>query len=307
MLSILGQTRPVDEIVISDDGSIDATTDIAADVLSTAPARTRVSILRSAGRRGIAGNFDHALTATTGDIVLLSDQDDVWKPDRVEASVEAFESTSGALLVHGDAVLVDGAGKPLPQSLFDVYRVRGRALADLRTERAFQRLLRRNLVTGATAAVRRELIDIATPIPDGWLHDEWLALVAAASGRIVTLAKPLIEYRQHDNNAIGAVNESVRGVVRRLRQPATPRYQLHARRAIALARRYEELPHTDDIGRQALRGKLRHELARIPVGPGALRRLPGALREVLTGRYWRYGEGSIALAQDLLQPWERRG
>ena len=68
---------------------------------------------------------------------------------------------------------------------------------------ALEILLRRNVVTGATMAFRRSFLGFALPFMDGWLHDEWLAILAAAKGSLRGLDETLIFYRQHDGNQCG--------------------------------------------------------------------------------------------------------
>src|SRR5687767_8891539 len=82
--SILRELRPDDELVVSDDGSSDATLD---KVRRFSDARVRIL---AAGRLGVAPNFEHALRHARGDCIFLSDQDDVWLPGKVELMCKAL-------------------------------------------------------------------------------------------------------------------------------------------------------------------------------------------------------------------------
>lgn len=86
--SILAGTMLPDEIVISDDGSSDETLEIVRQIASASP--VPITLLTPAERRGPSGNFERALEATTGQIIALCDQDDLWHVDRLERAVEAF-------------------------------------------------------------------------------------------------------------------------------------------------------------------------------------------------------------------------
>jgi glycosyltransferase involved in cell wall biosynthesis len=310
--SILAQTRPVQELVVGDDASRDETLAIVRQVIENHRARGGAAIDLVVLTRdpkehpqpyGVAGNFARALEAASGVVVLLSDQDDRWASDRVARSIAAFDQHPDAELVHGDARLVDAEGAPLGVTLFEALGVAPGELEDIDAGRGFEAMLRRNLVTGATAAVRRELIARALPVPDGWIHDEWLAVVAGAVGRTVVLREALIDYRQHGANQIGArkLDWSTRWA--RLREPRTARNERLLRRARSLVDRLEALREQLDAGHlRAAREKLAHEEVRAALPASHLRRVVPVAREWRSGRYRRYGLGTQDVLRDLVQP-----
>ncbi|MDA9787016.1 glycosyltransferase, partial [Pontimonas sp.] len=109
--SILDQTRPADEIVVSDDGSTDSTLEIVAE-LSSGAGGTGTPLWNVQKRKrpmGVSGNFASALAKAQGEFIALADQDDVWEPDRLEKSLAQFRD--GVLLTHSDATLIDSAGE----------------------------------------------------------------------------------------------------------------------------------------------------------------------------------------------------
>lgn len=308
--SILEQTTPPHELVVGDDASRDDTLRIVQEVLEKHRARggapiDLVLLTRDPAVRaepfGVAGNFARALEAATGDVVLLSDQDDRWAPDRVERSLAGLAQHPDATLLHGDARLVDGAGAPLGVTLFEALGVAPAEFAAIDAGRGFDAMLRRNLVTGATTALRRELVARALPIPDGWIHDEWLAVVAGATGRTVVLREALIDYRQHGANQIGARKLDWGTRVARLREPRTARNERLVRRARSLAARIGHLDVAPEH-REAAREKLAHEEVRSTLPASRIRRLGPVLREWRTGRYTRYGLGAADALRDLVQP-----
>lgn len=89
--------------------------------------------------------------------------------------------------------------------------------------------LRRNLVTGATTVFRRSLLEHALPLPVEWVHDEWLGIIASAIGRVDLLEQPLIDYRQHESNQIGARRDTFEAKVRKA---LASRGNTHVERAI---------------------------------------------------------------------------
>ncbi|MBD7955799.1 glycosyltransferase [Stenotrophomonas sp. Sa5BUN4] len=215
--SILGQTRSVDEIVLADDASTDATAAILAAFAQRAR-RQGVSVLLLENQRtlGCVQNFAAALQRATADIILLCDQDDRWHPTRVQDCLGPFAADHSLLLLHADARLVDATGTVMSASLFDTLRIHPAEISLERSALPVDALLLRNVVTGATCALRRELLALAMPMPSAWLHDEWLALIAALHGGLDVQRAASIDYRQHAGNHIGARRETLLQRIRRL-------------------------------------------------------------------------------------------
>jgi hypothetical protein len=201
--SILAQTRAVIHIVVSDDCSTDGTWEYLEAWASQAP--VRVTLVRNDPRLGLSANFEQAISLVEADIVFSSDQDDVWLPEKVALLAAVFEADDTVQLAHTDAILVDADGRDLGSTLFHELGISSMERREIRSGNAFRVYCRRNVVTGATAAFRRRLIGLVRPLPPKNLfyHDGWLALMAAASGRIVMLDTPTIQYRQHGANLVG--------------------------------------------------------------------------------------------------------
>lgn len=301
--SILAQTQLPDELVVSDDASSDDTLVLVRATIAAHPDRVpELRILKNDRALGVTRNFEQAIRSCSHDLILLSDQDDVWAPNRVERTIEAFDDPA-VVLVHSDAKLIDESGVPLGESLFDAYGVNAETLAQLAGPGAFDIFMRRNLVTGATMGIRATLAEIAVPFPGSWVHDEWLAIVAASVGRIVPIEECLIGYRQHGGNEIGAVKLNLSAKLRRLVAPGWARNATLLARARVLAERYPALgdaASTDRIA--AVREKLQHEQARSALSRHRLARIMPVMREALTGRYSRFGGGLQDVARDLVQP-----
>ena len=304
--SILGQTLAPVEIVLSDDASTDGTVEVVRRVVerstaSGAPA-PRLRVIENPTALGVARNFAQAMAATSGDLVALSDQDDVWHPARLERLVAAFEREPGLALVHSDARLVDGAGADVGVGLLESLEVTPWERAEIHDGRAFDVFLRRNLVTGATAVASSGLVDAALPVPPGWIHDEWLAIVGAAIGRVDLLEEQLTDYRQHGGNQIGARKPTLRDKISRLREPRAERNANLLERARSLVSRLEELgsavPPAD---LELARAKLAHEEFRSRLPASRPRRLVPVLREGAR-RYARFSRGGADRLRDLLQP-----
>ncbi len=297
--SILAQTVPVAQIVLSDDASTDDTVSIVERAV--AGSGVELVVLRNSPALGVVANFEQATAACTGDLIALSDQDDVWHSDKLERIVAVFAAVPEALLVHSDADLVDESLTPLPDSLLASLEMTDTERRELTDGRSYAAFLRRNLVTGATAVLRRELVERARPYPSSWIHDEWLAVVGAALAQTRLAEGRLVAYRQHGANQIGAVKPTLRYKIGKLVEPRTDRNDRLVERAEVLLERLEGLPVAADR-LVAARGKLAHERFRRALPRVRLLRLPAVVGAVIAGRYSRFSRGVKDAVRDLLQP-----
>lgn len=306
--SILHQSRPVNQLVVSDDASSDDTVRQVREIIARRRAEGQdtpaLSVLENAPALGIVRNFEQAIRGCTGDLVALCDQDDLWTPNRIERMASEFETRPELTLLHTDARLVDNKGAPMGLTLFEALEVTGRELREVREGRAFDALLRRNIVTGATVMFRRELAEKAEPFTPLWIHDEWLAIHASALGRMDYLPDALVDYRQHGMNQIGARKATLRDKIRMLREPRAERNEHLFARARVLTERFErfELSLTGYATVDAVRAKFEFEKARQALPASRWRRPIPVLRNAMSGGYSRFARGLNDVARDLVQP-----
>ncbi|MDJ0350965.1 glycosyltransferase family 2 protein [Cryobacterium sp. PH29-G1] len=300
--SILLQTRLPDEIVISDDASSDDTVTVVREALASCET-VRVIVLRNDKALGVTANFAQALRACTGDLIALCDQDDLWAPTKLERLTDEFARRPHLVLVHTDARIVDAAGESMGSTLLETLSVTVDEKRSVHTGDALRVLLRRNIVTGATAMMRRELLESAGSFPSSWVHDEWLAVVAAATGEMDVVEEQLIDYRQHGGNEIGVATLSLRGRIERLTRPRADRNARLLARAQSLAVRLREPGFAANTSVARLTDqKLEHERARSALPTRRVSRMWPAWVEWRTGRYHQYGLGLQDLVRDLVQP-----
>ena len=306
--SICLQTHPPVEIVLSDDGSTDDCVAVARDAWQACHAERigldiRLQVLQNERALGVTRNFQQAVSACRSPLIALSDQDDVWDADRLEAMSRVFSARDDLLLLHSDARLIDETGCDLDRSLFGALGVRASEISCIHEGRAFDVMLRRNLATGATIVFRQELLQRALPFPDEWLHDEWLAVIASITGGVDVLEQATIGYRQHATNQVGAPQGSMRALVRKLSTPRGDMHERRAARARALCNRLaaDSSPAIAPLQRKA-NEKLSHELARAALPEGRLARVGPVLGELVKGRYARFGYGVRGALRDLLEP-----
>lgn len=299
--TVLAQSQPPDHLIIVDDGSTDATWRILQEeCAATVPAGVRLTLRRNESNQGYVANFDYALSLADEDLLFLCDQDDLWSPNKIERMSREFESRPYLDMLHTDARLVDAEGRWLGYGLFEALEITREELGLLHAGDGFEVVLRRSVVTGATAAVRREAARAASPFPKYWVHDEWLAFVCAMTGKIDCLEEPLIDYRQHTANQIG---------VRRRRLGDRFRSKDSRRELMRrIERRLEAAVHHVAVGQMrvapeyeaALQDRLLHARvrARLPSEWGA--RLQVVLREAMRGGYYRFSFGARSMIADLL-------
>lgn len=298
--SILNQTLKPTEIVLSDDASTDDTVAIVRAAVEGSG--VALTVFENRPALGVTANFQQAVLACSGELIALSDQDDVWHPEKLARITEAFANPK-VLLVHTDAQLVDGAGVPLDHTLLQSLEARGEEKHEIAMGRGFETLLRRNLVTGATAVFRRSLLEAAVPFDGQWVHDEWLAIIAGAVGMTDLVDEPLIDYRQHGANQIGARKLTFREKLSKFREPRLERNTHLLARAESLVARLEALGDTVNPSyRELAREKLAFERTRFALPSNHLLRLGPVLRNALAGRYRRFTLGLPDVVRDLAQP-----
>lgn len=189
--SILIQLSPFDEIIISDDGSKDNTLDAIKEMNDA-----RIRIYANKEKHGVTHNFANALQYAQGDYIFLSDQDDIWYPNKVDICIKRLE-TSICILHNGS--LIDGEGNRLNDDLFAIYG----------TRIGYWKNLFRNTYVGCCMAFRKELLTHILPIPfQIKMHDMWIALLAEKFGKTELIQDNLIYYRRHANNASTTSNKS---------------------------------------------------------------------------------------------------
>lgn len=294
--SILAQTRPVDEIVVGDDASTDATLAIVERVASGTS--VPIVVARHEPALGVAANFSDAIARTTGDVVAFSDQDDVWHPDRIARLLAALD---GVDLVHSDARLVDADGAPLGATLLDSLEASPWERDRMQHGGALEALLRRNLVTGATVLVRRDAAVAALPVPEGWIHDEWIAMACALGGGVRLVPDATIDYRQHGANQIGVRRLTLRQKLGRLTEADSGSHARKALRAASLAREAHARGMGTPDERRILDEKAAHERRRAALPRPRLLRVPAVVGGVVRGRYARLSRGLLDVARDVLE------
>lgn len=203
--SILHQSVPVDEIVVCDDGSTDDTIKIIELYIEQNPNISWV-LKKNPTNLGVVKNFEQALYLCTGDIIFLSDQDDVWENVKTERILSYFYQNPAVSVLFTDAYLIDGGGGGYKPSLFDVNIVAMNQLRDVwESGMLFEMLNAECRATGATMAIKKNILSDLLPLhlDMGLLHDGLLVAEGCKKGVLGVLYEPLIRYRLHKGNTVG--------------------------------------------------------------------------------------------------------
>ena len=301
--SFARQTLLPAELIINDDGSTDDTLAVAEEFARSAPFAVRIE--RNERNLGFTQNFARAVSRCSGELIFLSDQDDVWDPTKLARFADRFARGPAPGLVFCDANLVDNDLKPLGQTWWGSRRFDAGARARLEAPGGGKLILKDPtwFAAGATMAFAARFVPLCLPIPAGWGHDGWIATLVGMVAPVGVVAAPLNDYRQHAAQLFGGSAPQV--VVNQLAQHrgATPdHFQNTAGRYAVLRERLasRDIRLDPRLARQ-IAGKIDHWAARARMrrGPKVLR-LPTIGREFLAGRYHRYSQGWKSLAMDVL-------
>lgn len=186
--SILVQLEPVDEVIVSDDGSTDQT---RAIIQSYAEKDSRVCYIKGPGK-GLIANFEHAMSTSSGELIFLADQDDVWLPHKVQVMKDYFQQHPEIDVVVSDLVIVDDRLTLMHPSYFDYRQVQTGLLHNII----------KNKYIGAGMAFRSSMKPKILPIPAKIpMHDMWIGVLADVHHKTGLIPEQLTLYRRHDQNA----------------------------------------------------------------------------------------------------------
>jgi glycosyltransferase involved in cell wall biosynthesis len=190
--SILDQLEDSDEVIVVDDHSTDRTCDEVRFI-----GDTRVHLIERDTNQGVARTFEQALSYCSGEVVFLSDQDDIWAAGKVTRVMREFQSNPDVGVVVTDAAVIDENGRTLGMSY---YARRGNFRSDF-----LSNLLRCKFL-GCTMAFRSRLLPRVIPFPrySDVLHDVWIGVInSVTKGNTLYINEPFVWYRRHSSTVTG--------------------------------------------------------------------------------------------------------
>ncbi|MEJ2247187.1 MAG: glycosyltransferase family 2 protein [Acidobacteriota bacterium] len=213
--SLIGQSYENRIIVTRDDGSTDSTIEVISSYQAKFP-DTFHSIENKGSNLGASSSFAFLMKyvlAHKKDLglekayMMFCDQDDIWAEKKVELEMQGMETAEKnyediPVLVHSDLRVVSDSGELIAESFMHYQGLEP-------GKNKLRQILYCNLVTGCTALINEPLAEQSLPIPEtAVMHDWWLALVASAFGKLVLIHQPLVHYRQHPSNTLGAIEKA---------------------------------------------------------------------------------------------------
>ena len=188
------------EVVISDDKSSDITLEIINQFIEKAP--FEIVLIQNDQNLGYTGNFNSALMNTTGDVVFLSDQDDVWYPNKIEHMLNVMKNHPDNLVYMNDALLTDSNLNS--KNLTKYGQIKSAGLGD------------ETFVMGCCCMVRKELLSYCLPIPNKLKgHDDWIVGIAEGLSKKYIDKTVLQFYRRHESNESAFIANRVTRVTRK--------------------------------------------------------------------------------------------
>lgn len=300
LASIAAQDRPPDELVVCDDGSSDGCDEILKDFCRCAPFSTQVVV--NDKTLGSTKNFEKAVSLCRGEIVVLADQDDLWYRHKLKRIEEAFLRSS-AIAVFSDADLMDEQSRLLGLRLWETFSFSSGEQRRFANGQAFNILLKRPLVTGATLAFRKKCFDLLSPIPANYVHDRWLSFLFAIIGRYQLVLDPLIKYRLHKGQQMGPGGLTLRDRIAKARTIGPGSYLEEIEQYRQLYERLEErrtsFPHSER-SLEEIQRKISHLRHRVRLRNTSAARASMVLQEMFNGGYWRYADGWKSIVKDLV-------
>lgn len=239
--SLARQSLPPAELIISDDASTDESVEIARRFArqTTFP----VLVNKNETRLGFADNFLHGCSLANGDVIAFCDQDDIWRPQKIDVCAKELAAHPNAVLVAHAAELIDGNGNRLGRFDHGIHSKRVRPPLTCRpydVYNGFTMVFRRSLLKQLPSHERG--LDFVTG-KHRLAHDRWVRFLALSLGEIVELEEELVQYRQHGNNLFGGGDGKAPKMLHSLRQyfPDKKEYVENSGRILSAARNFREL------------------------------------------------------------------
>jgi glycosyltransferase involved in cell wall biosynthesis len=202
--SIADQTTQVDELVVCDDRSKDETIQIIEAFAATSKFPVHIHVNEE--NLGSTRNFEKCLSLCQGEIIILTDQDDRWRDDKVEKQVAYLDAHPDIDAVFSDAMLMDGDSKPTGRTIWQEIEFDSRLQQKWKAGKPHEILFTGFVVTGATLAVRKSCLKRLMPFPTGipdLIHDAWIAMVLSLQTKIDFINECFIFYRMHASQQVG--------------------------------------------------------------------------------------------------------
>ena len=187
LMSILSQLSADDEIIVSDDSSTDNTLAVVQMIQDS-----RIRVYPGNVFKSPIFNFESCISKANGDIIFLSDQDDLWRSNKVTSVTAIFRDKPEVTLVASDARIINDKDDVIADSFFSERFIF--------TPGVFNNIVRNHFI-GCTLAFRKTMLEVLLPFPRKLpMHDSWIGIINQIFGAVHFIDSPLIDYRKHAGN-----------------------------------------------------------------------------------------------------------
>ncbi len=208
--SLLGQTNRDFRLLIRDDSSSDGSVDIINEIIKNIPPQSpEIIILRDEkGNLGSTKSFEELVKYVEGDYFMFCDQDDIWKPDKIDVTLEKMKEEESLnpnlpILICTDSACIDQYGNVIADSFY-------RSQKFEYTFDSREKMAALNIIQGNTCMMNKKCKEYIHGIPQEVVYDAWVGLVIAYYGKVFYLYEQTLFYRQHAYNAVGSNHISLR-------------------------------------------------------------------------------------------------
>ena len=298
--SFARQTRLPDELVVCDDGSTDDTVEKLEAFAAYAPFDVRIQ--RNPENLTTTANFGKAVGLCGGEVIFFADQDDVWRPEKIERMAGLLAEDAEAGAVFCNARVVDEVLEPRGHDLWEALMFGRTERARVRAGRAVEVFARHVVAAGMTLAFRSAYRDLYLPFPGLHdCHDAWVSFLIACVAPVRMVPETLVDYRVHGENQFGLRKLALREQLEKARWQLASGIFHHGVVFFGSVRdRLVESGRSPDPAVLALIDqKIAHCRSRDEMAPRLGARLPAIAREALSRRYWRFSYGLRSVAQDV--------
>ncbi len=305
--SFLTQTRLPDEVVVCDDCSRDKTVKIIRDFAARAPFLVRLYVNETNLR--IIKNFENAISLCTGDIIALSDQDDIWHCDKLKIFEEVLNAKPNVGLVFCDANLVDKNLVKLGHTNWQLTGLDRKTQKLITTKASLNYLFNKPLVWGCMMAFRAKYKDLVLPIPDnipGIYHDYWISWLLSAVSQLEPIPKRLVEYRQHSDQKLGQqitskTKEHLKvNFIKQIKSKYNFSDIIYGMRALQNRLKLKAEQFNTEDAAKLVSSRLRHFVNRKKIIDGKSKKILLAAEELFSLRYHHHSSGLKSVVKDLL-------
>lgn len=305
--SIAAQTRPPDELILCGDGPAEEALEAARALLADAPFPVRT--VPASGGADLRSAVGAALELCDGDVIVLSERDSVWLPEKLLRMAQAFSESPGAGLVLADAELVDESLRPFGCSLWECIGFGQAEQKAFREKKRLPALSRQDAIASATIAFRSAYKRLILPFPTDIPVTAWVALVVGAVAQISLVGARLSKYRLREGMQFGdegpaAPDGAKEATAARGRDELSEQVYLLG----LVSERLSAFDSSGGAGQGSeLAGRMAHLLARSNLPAGRPRRTKYVIKELVTRRYHLYSYGLHSALKDILLAPDRSG